>query len=524
MSQTASWTRITLALCLGSALLGCPLGKQDADASTGRDGGGRTRDAGSSDAGADPNPDAGDPDGGTQAGDAGTDATVGEGGTSGGAPALDEVTARQAGRFGEDLRIDVVGTDLDGDCVALRLRAFLKSGDQIKVSDSMVDGASEIPLAVVLPAKPDASSYVVLRQLFAANASLDHVEVTLVDAAGLTSETLTADVMPQPVLDDGELCDTSYIENRCADGYGCKGTAPSVCMAGEAPKLTRVKYFNDELGTRILVEGTDADLDFKTYTLDLLDAQDSPVMIDTDNDAVPDTSSFTLTPEVTWSGTKFFFRSDQGETFADTVVKVRITAVDRGGLTSDPVVAVQEVAPTKNAGQSCDIRGFDRCVSTAVCLSGNGGKTYSCTPYSTARSRACNAALTLDPSKGMTSVRGSISDPSLWDAPDGCVLGNDPTGQPEAVVKLVLTEPAAKVTLSTNNAYTSFDSSLYAMSKCDGTPLIAWCEDDSLDKQSISAEMVLTNLAAATYYVVVDSFNAYLPGSGTTFQLDVSVE
>ena len=55
--------------------------------------------------------------------------------------------ARQAGRFGQDLRIDVTGTDLDGDCVAVRLRAFVKSGDAIKVSDTEVDanGAAELP-------------------------------------------------------------------------------------------------------------------------------------------------------------------------------------------------------------------------------------------------------------------------------------------------------------------------------------------------------------------------------------------
>ena len=374
----------------------------------------------------------------------------------------------------------------------------------------------------MLPAEQDATSYLVLRQLYAGNAALDHVEVALVDAAGLTSDTLTVDVTAQAVLGDGELCDAEYVDNRCADGFGCKGSVPAVCMAGEAPALTRVAYLNDDLGTRILIEGTDVDLDAKSYTLELLSADETPVMIDTDNDAVPDTSTFTRAPsDIVWDGSTFFIRLDQGETFADTVAKVRVTVTDRGGLASAPMLVGQTAAPVRSAGQSCDIRTFNRCSASSVCFSSNG-KSYSCTPYATARTRLCGSALTLDPQKGVTSVRGEISSPSLWDAPDGCVAGTETTGQPEAIVKLVLSEPAAKVTLSTNAAYTSFDTTLYAMAKCDGTPLLAWCEDDSLDKTSINAEMVLTNLPAATYYVVVDSFNASL--AGTTFQLDVSVE
>ena len=81
---------------------------------------------------------------------------------------------------------------------------------------------------------------------------------------------------------------------------------------------------------------------------------------------------------------------------------------------------------------------------------------------------------------------------------------------------------ASKVTLSTNNLYTSFDSTLYVLSKCDATPVLAWCEDYGFDHESSAAELELTDLAASTYYVVVDSFNAEF--SGTTYQLDVSVE
>ncbi|HEX6244011.1 MAG TPA: hypothetical protein VFZ61_24010, partial [Polyangiales bacterium] len=168
------------------------------------------------------------------------------------------------------------------------------------------------------------------------------------------------------------------------------------------------------------------------------------------------------------------------------------------------------------------IRTFDRCATNTVCLATSAtSKTYTCTAINSARTRSCTAALVLEPAKGVTSVRGNVVAPSLWDAPAGCVLG-DPTGQAETVVKLVLASAATKVTLSTNNAGTSFDTTLYAMAKCDDAPVLAWCEDYALDRKASGAELVLSNLAAGSYFVVVDSFNVSLAGS--TFQLDVKVE
>jgi hypothetical protein len=295
-------------------------------------------------------------------------------------------------------------------------------------------------------------------------------------------------------------------------------------MAGEVPKITRAVYYVDDLGTRVLVEGSDVDLDVKSYAIEFLSATGSPVMIDTDGDTnnVPDANKFEADAKVTWDGSKFFMRLDQGETFADAVPKIRIKLVDRGGLVSAAVTADKVTAPVRAAGQVCDPRTFDRCASNTVCFSSNMGKNYSCLATSTARTKACTAALTLTPVEGSASVRGNIAQPSLWEAPAGCVGGIDSGDQPEAIVKLVLAENAHKLTLSTNNVYTSFDSALYMMSKCDGSAVLAWCSDFAGDGETSGAELVLQDVAAGVYYVAVDSFNSTL--SGTTFQLDVSVE
>jgi len=139
----------------------------------------------------------------------------------------------------------------------------------------------------------------------------------------------------------------------------------------------------------------------------------------------------------------------------------------------------------------------------------------------TARTRACTAALVLDPAKNITTVRGNVAGPSLWDAPAGCTLG-DSSNQNEALIKLVLTAPAAKVTLSTDNAFTAFDSTVYAIAKCEDAPVIAWCADDPLQGKGSGGVLVLTNLAAGSYFLIVDSFN--VDSSGSTFQVDVKVE
>jgi hypothetical protein len=527
LRRTAAFTRWTIALGLAGALVGCKPVEPDADASDDSDDDSgmnmQDRDSGA-------RTDSGSRDGSTPRTDGGADGGVdGEMPMAETAPELEEATARQAGRFGEDFRLDVVGTDPDGDAIAVRITLYAANGDALALADKDGDGQkdvgeAELPLKAALAKTPSAESYLLIPGLFRQVAALDHASVALVDATGLASDSIDVDVVAQQVLAGGEICDDEYIENRCADGFGCKGSVPTVCEAGVAPTISRILYLADDLGTRVLLEGTDPDLDARRYKIEFFDASNQPVLVDLDGDDVPDRAQFDDVGNFVWDGTKYFLRLDQGDTFADLVAKVRVTITDRGSLQSTPSALIAKATtPTRQAGQTCDPRTFDRCVASAVCVPTSAtSKTYSCTATASARTRACSTATVLEPAEGITSVRGDIKNPSLWDAPEGCVGGSDPTRQPEALVKLILAEDAAKVTLSTNNLFTSFDSALYVLSACNAAPVLAWCEDYALDHEASAAELELTDVPAGTYFVVVDSFNSSL--SGTTYQLDVSVE
>jgi hypothetical protein len=209
-----------------------------------------------------------------------------------------------------------------------------------------------------------------------------------------------------------------------------------------------------------------------------------------------------------------------------------LTVSDLANLTSDAkvqtindqnVTAGSTGAPTRMLGQPCDARAFDRCAANSVCTLPTPTATApTCLSTTTARSRACSAAATLDPFKGIMQVRGEIKEPSLWDAPDGCSTAS-PKYRPEAMVKLSLTRPVSKVVLSTSNPYTSFDTTVYALARCDAVPTDVWCADDqSGTSTSNRAVLELTGnpLPAQDYYIVIDSFPG---GTGTTFQIDVTV-
>lgn len=468
-------------------------------------------------------------DGGVGGGDTGDDAGqgTGDGGAGAMAPILASAQARQVGRFGDDLRIDVTGTDRDGDAIAVRLSFLAADDEPLALLDTDGDGeldprAAEVPLHEALPNTEDASSFALLSGAWGRVPSLRRVRVALLDAAGATSAALDVEVQVQEVLDLNALCDATFVANRCKLGLGCKGPAPQACLEGEQPEITQAGYFVDELGSRILVEGTDPDQDVVGYSIDFLDAADEPVALDLDGDDLPESTSFRSEVEVGTQEGKFFFRFDPSEYFVEQVAKVRVRVHDIADLESAPLVLSRAAAPSRGNGASCDPRTFNRCAGNSVCTTLNGGRSYVCSALSASRQRACNGAPALAPGNGVTSVRGHIAEPSLWDTPGGC-SSNDPTLRPDALVKLELDKPASKVVLSTDNAYTSFDSALYLLSACDAVPVVAWCSDDQLSgARAHLAVLELHDLAAGTYYVVVDSYPA--SEGGTTFQLDVTIE
>lgn len=472
-----------------------------------------------------------------------SDAAGLDGASVGMSPVLERVRVLQAGRFGHDLRIEVTGSDADADAVAIRLELTDGSGTPVVIKDSDGDGmADSLPATIALSAPigrtAQSSTFATMALFYRDHPTVRRARVALVDDRGNVSATLDADVAVQPVLALTQQCDAKYIENRCMNGLGCKGTLPASCQMGEKPVIGKAGYYSDELGRRVLIEGTDPDDDVNGYKIEFLNATGEPVAVDLDGDLgdMEPVNSMTEMVEVTAGDGKFFFRFDPSEFFTDAVKRVRVTVMDLGmNMSAQVVKTLNDTdtmpssmgAPLRSTGADCDARGFDRCAATAVCTMATATATKTtCVAVNTARMRACQSSLVLEPFKGMTQVRGEIKEPSLWDAPAGCAT-NDPKLQADNVVKLVLSRPVSRLVLSTSNPYTSFDTSLYVLTSCTAAPNIAWCADDQPGTATNASRAVLEitgPVPAADYYVVVDSF----PGINVTtvnktFQVDVQI-
>lgn len=439
------------------------------------------------------------------------------------APTLTMALARQVGRFGESLRIDVSASDANKDIAAVVLT--LKNAAMAPIG-----GERTIPLAVAITTV-EGNSYALLEDLFrnGAGADVASVSVALIDGMNQRSEAMELTVTRQPLVQLGGACDATFVQNRCADMLGCKGV-PSTCQMGAPPVLMKLGYYDDILGRRIMLEGDDPDGDVVKYTVRFLDANDAPIGLDLDNDEVADELSYEGTIEPTSSGTAFFALFEPDEEFVRVVKKVDVDVTDSGGRKSNVLRAPLSMAPQINTGAACDPRGFNRCNTGSVCTT--TGSVSRCTAIATARMTAANAALVLRPEMGVTSVRGAISRPSLWDAPEGCSFAQP--GQPDAVVKLLLTQPATRVVITTDLPYTAFDSELYVLQAASDAPSLYdprtpgsmdfWCASDQpAPTRDPQAKLELKNLTAGDYFIIVDSFPAS-DATGTGFQLDVTVE
>lgn len=438
------------------------------------------------------------------------------------APVLVSAVARQAGRFGDDLRIELRAYDVDGDAVSLGLSLITVGGDPIRIYDEDGDGTPEsnhtvLPLLTPIAGPAEGDGLVLLPNLVLEQVALGSVEVTVLDAGGRASNALTVTLTEQPVLALDALCDPTFVLNRCEDGLGCRAAVPAVCTAGEAPSITRAAYYGDPGAVRVLVEGNDVDDDVTEIEIAFFDAADAPISLDLDGDSVPESDHFTADARSASTGGAFFYSFSASDAFALDVASISVVARDRGARESPATSADQMLAPVVGVGASCDPRGFDRC-GASVCTPGTPGVTNRCVDVNTARRGECSAATTIDAFAPVPFV-GGAEGASLWDAPAGCSSG-DPTGRPEGVVRLHVDRPASRIVLSTDNAISTFDTTIYVLAECGAAPVVAWCADDTMGERSWLSRLELTSVPAGDYLVIVDSFSP----SGGRFQLDVTAE
>lgn len=286
----------------------------------------------------------------------------------------------------------------------------------------------------------------------------------------------------------------------------------------DAPVLSKVGFYKDvEIGPRILLAGSDVNGDVATYTVSCFDMAGEPVVVNLDGMDETQDTTFTAPIEHDAAVQEFFAKFLPSTEFLDQVKIIKVTVKDAAGHTSSEVTAMQMDEPRVSG--KCDPVGFNaRCQNNQLCAPSGSG--FACQPVSTARMGACNSATiaTLHPPT-VTSVSGTLNGASFWDSPDSCVGGGgQKTGYRDRIVKLKLDGAAAKVTLSTG-ATPTFDSVLYKLSACGENPPA--CVDSNC--ACGDNDLVLTNVAAGDYYIVVDSY-ASAELKGDTFTLTATVE
>jgi hypothetical protein len=467
--------------------------------------------------------------GGADGGDGGAVST-GDGGTvvsaDGGvsyAPVLTSVTAQVSGRTGRDLRFAIKGKDRDLDVTGLWVRLLDAQGGPVAgVVDLNHDGVPDGNEAAVLLGTQkylgeSLTADATLRQLFEKGLQVAQVGVALIDATNQRSSELVVSVAAQPIRSLGEPCDGTFIADRCSAGLGCRG-APLTCQEGAAPQVTRFAYYRSNSGAFTLIEGTEPEDDLANLHLEFQNAQGQPVSADSDGDGTPDLASVDFTAVDLAVDGVFFVSLPQSVGVAQTIAKMVVTPSDVAGHQGATKVAALSDRPTRLSGQTCDARGFDVCGPSLVCQPGVLGVANKCEAASTQRTAQCKAAPVLIPTVGGSSVLASAQGGSLWDAPEGCSSAN-PTGRPEGLVVVRLTERAARLTLSTARPGTTFDTTLYVLLGCPADSADNFgCSDDK--PGSSGSELVLNDLPAGDYLAVVDSFD----GAGGTFELFAKLE
>jgi hypothetical protein len=436
-------------------------------------------------------------------------------------PVLDSVSAQVSGRQGRDLLVSLRGRDRDGDVLYAHLSFLSASGAPVAAADLDRDGVLDTEGLTTFDApvhgQTDLTATVTLENAIFMAPEVATVIVALEDATGQRSSELTAAVLPQPTIPFGGSCDATGALNRCQSPFSCRG-APATCQEAVAPTLTKVAYQRHEAGPRILVAGEDPDDDVQRLVLEFLSAQGAPITVDLDNDGSPEASSLDIAIPTASAGGAFFAAVFPAPGFEEQVPRVAVTVLDVGNRESNRLAASLSNIPQKGAGQACDPRGFDRCREGFSCLLNAAGTATTCQAVGAAITAACDAAPVLDPVAGPTSTFVTAAGEGLWDPPEGCAA-QDPTGRPDAVVKLRLATSVPALTVTTRRPGTTFDTIVYVLPACTSTPLAPLgCNDD--DRPATSSTLRLENLAAGEYAIVIDAWSA----EGGTAEVAVSLE
>jgi hypothetical protein len=436
-------------------------------------------------------------------------------------PVLKSLTAHVTGRAGEGVTVSVEGEDGDKDVIFLGAQWQDADGNPVVAFDSNWDGIPDTDKARVFFDKSVSGQATFDATITAPAFMVDHPRATtlvahLEDAAGQQSDDLTAEIAPQGTKRSKEACDPAIVDDRCDVGLACIGDDP-VCKAADPPTIEELAYVRGADGPHLLVSGTDAADDITTLKLEFLSKTNTPISVDLNGDQVPDSATFDLGVVNTSKDGVYFVNNLFGLGFDKTVPRVAVTPVD--GQANKGTRKLVDVAdpPSRAVGQSCDPRGFNVCSATGGCAESTTSDASACVTATSLRTDACTSGAELNPDKGALSAFGRADGPSLWDPPPGCapVLA---ANRPEGVVRLHLENDVTQLTVSSALAETAFNTVLYVLPACEakGTAALG-CNDDT---DGISSTVVLTNVSAGDYIVVIDSDRAVGGGFGVSITVE----
>jgi hypothetical protein len=412
------------------------------------------------------------------------------------------VTMQNSGRHGDDVLLTVQGSDPAGKTTEAHVQMLDASNTPVLAFDTDWDGVADsaeqrVHFDQSTLGQKTFTQTITLAHAFKNAPSIASAVVSLSDASGALSPSVTAMLAAQPVRNAGDGCDPAAISDRCVEGLSCSGKTPT-CVAGVAPSLTRVAYYGGNSPAELFL-GADPDEDLATLEVDFLDSSGKPVIVDLSGDNTPASSVMLDARGV--AGQTFFFENDPVPAFATAVPKISVKATDSLGRVGAPVVASLTTEPTVANGLSCDPYGFNVCATGSACSPGTPGGTNKCASLLPLQTTACGTApqATTD---GVLAAWGVVGGVSLWDPPAGCAAVTA-VGRPESVVMLVLAHAVSTLTISTATPETDFDTILYVLPGCaSATTQALGCSDDA---QGFASTVTLTDVAAGSYAIVVDS-------------------
>lgn len=324
---------------------------------------------------------------------------------------------------------------------------------------------------------------------------------------------------------EGETCGAPA--RRCAPGLLCRDDR---CEVDSPPNMTNPIAFRagpTGADLAIVANGDDVNANTTAFALRFLDPEGVPTDLALVGDPRWDTESHTWIAAFTGNDPSPVGEVFQGWTvlpgFLDEhpeVASIGIALRDQNGQSPEVVVPLQE-QPVRQEGEPCAApTPLDRCAGEMVCRAAIEGTAPSCGHLAALREEACALAPVIT---GAAELVGDTTASNLWNAPTGCwetaLVEED---KPEALVRLHLDELAPLLRISTDRRATKGEMLLYVFEGCGSVaePLACDHRKDRVQQTGKASELVLTNVPAGDYLIVIDSVVPW----GRPFGLGVTLE